>query len=399
VRVKRGLLAAALGLLIAIPSCSGLLELDGYSDATGELCDLFRTCYQFDCAAQVGNALGNADASGRASWLAALSDQGCLEQCSAARRCLNIEPVCLPEKASCTRTEQCCGFLNGATECGAPTGGDSVCCRSQGATCASNDDCCDGNCDRSTSTCGGTVCASVGEVCKNAFDCCSGKCGADHRCEPNLCSQEGFACAAQAECCVGLSCTAGVCGKGIVCRADGEECEPTGNPPCCDQLPCVPIGNSKGLCRSCLQGNEPCDPDDPKCCEGQYCDPYKKLCGNRCVGPDQPCENNFDCCSTQCDRAAGSAQGTCACSKGSCVDDTDCCDKTAGQCVGGSCQLDCKVGTSCHNACVAGPAMKKDCSPCVATVCADDPFCCCQLWDDLCVDRAFKTCTAACKDP
>ena len=28
----------------------------------------------------------------------------------AARRCLNIDPVCLAEGAPCTRTEQCCGF-------------------------------------------------------------------------------------------------------------------------------------------------------------------------------------------------------------------------------------------------------------------------------------------------
>lgn len=384
--MKRGGLAVALACLAAMPSCSGLLEMDGYSDATAELCDLFRTCYQFDCSAQVGKALGDADAGDRSTWLAAISDQGCLEQCSSARRCLNIDPVCLAEGAPCTRTEQCCGFLNGASECGAPTGGDSVCCRAKGATCTQNEDCCNGDCDRSTSTCGGTVCASVGALCKNAFDCCSGRCGQDQHCEPNLCSQEGFACSKPEECCVGLSCSAGVCSKGNVCRADGEACGEPGAPPCCDDRPCL-VTDGKGLCRDCLKASEPCDPAASKCCGDLYCDPYKKLCGSRCTTQAGGCTADFECCSGKCET------GACTCSTGFCVGDGDCC---TGQCIGGSCQLDCKVDSKCHNVCVAGAAMKAACSTCVAQVCKDDPFCCCQAWDDLCVDQAFKACNNAC---
>jgi hypothetical protein len=35
-------------------------------------------------------------------------------------------------------------------------------------------------------------------------------------------------------------------------------------------------------------------------------------------------------------------------------------------------------------------ALKKDCSPCVAKICQQDPFCCTQTWDNVCVEQAEK---------
>jgi hypothetical protein len=48
----------------------------------------------------------------------------------------------------------------------------------------------------------------------------------------------------------------------------------------------------------------------------------------------------------------------------------------------------------CHDPCVAGLALVPACSPCAATVCASDPFCCSTSWDSLCVDAANDQCNA-----
>lgn len=52
----------------------------------------------------------------------------------------------------------------------------------------------------------------------------------------------------------------------------------------------------------------------------------------------------------------------------------------------------------CHDVCEVGPAMNPSCSPCVAAICQQDPFCCSQFWDDACVAGA-GSCGIACSDP
>ncbi|MCC6903066.1 MAG: hypothetical protein IT377_29115, partial [Polyangiaceae bacterium] len=85
----------ALVAVLAPVGCASLLGVDGYSDSTEELCRLLEQCYQVeDCRARLAPRLDAANETERSQWLSAVTDQACLEQCSAARRCLNIAPVC-----------------------------------------------------------------------------------------------------------------------------------------------------------------------------------------------------------------------------------------------------------------------------------------------------------------
>ena len=54
-----------------------------------------------------------------------------------------------------------------------------------------------------------------------------------------------------------------------------------------------------------------------------------------------------------------------------------------------TCPKDCGSCAPCvHSPCVTGAPLKKDCSPCVAKICQQDPFCCTQNWDDVCAEQA-----------
>lgn len=45
-----------------------------------------------------------------------------------------------------------------------------------------------------------------------------------------------------------------------------------------------------------------------------------------------------------------------------------------------------------HDICVDGAALTADCDPCANTVCASDPFCCNNAWDQLCVSATAQLC-------
>lgn len=64
-----------------------------------------------------------------------------------------------------------------------------------------------------------------------------------------------------------------------------------------------------------------------------------------------------------------------------------------GVCGGGetceTCPADCgPCGPCTHSPCQTGGPLKANCAPCVAKICQQDPFCCTQNWDDVCVDQA-----------
>jgi hypothetical protein len=92
-----------------------------------------------------------------------------------------------------------------------------------------------------------------------------------------------------------------------------------------------------------------------------------------------------------------------------CSQNDQCC---TGMCLpGGTCAPSCQDTTPCdHDVCTPGAPLSTTCTdmmpvdvPCAAAVCADDPYCCCQTWDDVCVDRAagigftpYPQCATAC---
>jgi hypothetical protein len=50
-----------------------------------------------------------------------------------------------------------------------------------------------------------------------------------------------------------------------------------------------------------------------------------------------------------------------------------------------------------HSTCASGVALSPSCSPCAATVCAVDPYCCQTSWDETCVGEGKSLCTGSCE--
>ena len=55
--------------------------------------------------------------------------------------------------------------------------------------------------------------------------------------------------------------------------------------------------------------------------------------------------------------------------------------------------LDCGCA---HAFCDVGVALVASCDPCVAAICAVDPFCCTTEWDSICVDEVATECGITC---
>lgn len=395
-RVVATVSLSALGLL----SCASLLGVEDYKDSTGELCDLLESCYNYEnCSQHIGPPLDSASPAVRTLWLASLSDKACLEQCSSARRCLNMAPVCFPQGQTCSRIEECCGFLTGEAGCAGPDG-QMRCCLADGASCTNSDQCCSPEgCSTRTNTCGEDICAAVGQPCQTDIKCCTKLCGADNICVENICSTTGQACLESAECCPGLACLGGRCGVGTTCRGEGEKCYVDSPDPtlgCCSG-DCVPTGSESGipvgLCsaQGCLLEGSDCKADPSVCCAGLTCDKFKQQCGEPCKGTGAQCAQGYECCSGSC------VDGACECSEGSCTQSSDCCGTTGstGICIAGACAPKC--GTkACHDICAVGAPMDTLTCPsappaktdAINYVCTTDPYCCCVKWDDLCAEAA-----------
>jgi hypothetical protein len=140
-------------------------------------------------------------------------------------------------------------------------------CASPGVICNSNADCCDGDCDPKTGSCGGTesppYCAPNGVVCVRSTDCChppdlsegfcgGGVCGAT---PPPVCVPEYVYCTDSMDCCNNSGSEAGT--GGVICGPNHSCCGI--QEPCTDKQPplCVPFGVD------CHQ--------DSDCCAGFKC--------------------------------------------------------------------------------------------------------------------------------
>ena len=92
-----------------------------------------------------------------------------------------------------------------------------------------------------------------------------------------------------------------------------------------------------------------------------------------------------------------------------CAQDSYCCNtKWDAQCVGevGSiCGQTCGApppppppppGTCAHPLCSSGGKLKASCDTCAANICAQDPYCCNNLWDNICVSEVSSICGKSC---
>jgi cysteine-rich repeat protein len=65
---------------------------------------------------------------------------------------------------------------------------------------------------------------------------------------------------------------------------------------------------------------------------------------------------------------------------------------------GDGCSATCQNegGACAHDKCDTGVALDATCDPCVAQICAVDPFCCTNSWDSACVGEVSSVCGETC---
>lgn len=121
-----------------------------------------------------------------------------------------------------------------------------------------------------------------------------------------------------------------------------------------------------------------------------------------CPNPFAPCgETAFSGGSGQCDHDACSAgdplDTSCnSCTATVCTIDSYCCEISwDALCVDlakkqPECVSVCGSSACSHDECSEGAALSPACSPCAATICAFDPYCCKDSWDAVCVEAAER---------
>lgn len=349
-------------------------------------------------------------------------------------RCID-QSCCFVNDAPCTNKADCCG---GTCTNGKCKGGVDPVCALLGETCSANTDCCTGVCTGGLCT---NPCVAIGASCTNNTDCCSGLC-TNGACA-NPCVATGASCTNNVDCCSGICvgnlCTNACADRGAACTVNSDCCSGKCSNGICRKLGCLDVGDlclsdadccqdscdkGRGICGSlgCYVEGLPCS-QDGDCCTGLVCNPIDQRCATlTCKKYGDSCAADGECCGLYCNGSCQCAQVGTACSQAepykcctgvcengacvdcravavACTDNAQCC---SGTCNNGAC---CNTGCS-HNLCVVGaPLSTKDCSPknvgagaaaCVETICAQDPACCCNQWDQSCVDKVASVCKLVC---
>jgi len=420
---KKAFVAMVFALLLG--SCVSLLQLDGYASAVSELCDRYDQCDYDDypsCTAKAGARLSAASDDTRAQWLTGFNDNKCLVQCKNTLSCMDTVPICAALGSDCDVTQECCGFRQSQTKCGARVvdGSQQVsCCLLDGQDCSADAECCGNRCASAdgvaAATCGALTCSDAGQSCADIeIGCCPGlQCDLEtEKCF--LCEPDGGECRSDEECC-GL-CVGNVCKS--VCSQAGQACASSAD--CCadaqeeqGQLQCLAFGSAQGdlmLCayEGCLPNNAFCSDDAADCCSG-HCDPNSGLCADCIPVGSAGCETVEQCCADadNCDD-----DGVCV-GEEVCSNEYAWCDVSAmaSECCSGVCgaQSECcktKNEDCAHSVCHTGEWLNPNCPPspgtdmtnnsCVADICTVAPSCCCHEWTDVCVSLVSDKCSYLC---
>jgi hypothetical protein len=371
--------------LLAVGSCTAVLDVGEYNNVAEELCTLLDRCsatsIQVQCQSSFEQQLNTATSEVRTDWLSSFTSYRCLDSCTAGRHCLDTEPLCHVTGA-CSAREDCCGSLSGHADC---KGKEPRCCTTRGSGCDTDADCCAGAgaCDPVVHTCGGTHCLDGAEACQSDAECCTRICK-DGACSTTTCNEDKFECSDDDDCC-GHHCdqVSHLCAPIPTCKTPTQPCSFTTD--CCDGLSCAfEPGSIQGQCTAaeCKIADLECATDD-QCCSG-HCNTPFFFCAAACVFEGSACAADLDCCAGACQ--SGVCAGTC--SKLFCTQSSDCCSNS---CISGLCAAECKP-PSMHTPCkVGGPLVPtEESAACLDAVCELDPFCCCGAWDELCVASAAK---------
>jgi len=325
--------------------------------------------------------------------------------------------------AQAQATDEDCGAA-GAGSCyesnGSPGCSNSACCR---VVCEIDSFCCTNEWD---------------EICANqALELC-GMCGTpgagyciesngspgcdDSECCETICVADPFCCDTEWDsvCADMAALTCGSCGAEAAGNCYAEHTTPScENSACCDAVCeidsfccntewddiCAGIAaEACGMCGTaaagtCFASNGNAGCDNAECCAAVCAiDPF-------C------CDNNWDAqCAEEaaeiCTTCGGEGSGDCfaasptpSCNNGDCCQlvcsqDPFCCDtEWDNLCVDAANSLCAPCGTAKAGNCYAenGSAHCDD-PECCLTVCAQDPFCCTNVWDDICVSEALELC-------
>lgn len=265
----------------------------------------------------------------------------------------------------------------------------------------------------STSTgtrCGNGIC-EPGESEESCPDDCGSTCphpicevgdalvmGCD-ACVDQVCAQDPFCCdQGWDDQCISQAddlCGAGCCGNGL---CEGQTCAS-----CPDDCGACVCGDMQCLGEDCSTCATDCG--DCPACSHTACQVGPALgptsCPDRCV--TQVCMQDPSCCNMapfdgQCQQiAAMLCPGGDPCINAVCAQHPQCCTSDwSAFCVAEAATI-CQVGCDCaHAPCDTGMALAATCDPCVAAICAADPYCCDSDWDGICVGEMATVCGVQC---
>lgn len=402
---------------------------DDVTDAEAELCGRLDACGLDGCP-QVRSFFAAATAVDADALLTKFAEERCADGCGDAPICLDLPGLCTPPGGPCTSDVLCCDASGGEARCqvargdvedgaggAAAQGASGLCCRGLGVRCIDDAECCELESGEAPScrppdgergapaTCGGVpACLTLGEGCAEDAQCCSRSCEGG-ACVRIRCVESGAPCADGDTCCSESErCEGGICRTPAECPGDpdcpcggqGATCTPEAEGTCCPDLYCVTTLDGASECAStdCLPLGADCASDEDCQCKGERPEVVCLEIAAGGVGAPKACQV------LPCEAAEGAACGP---GRPCCASYGLACDAEPGS--EGVCKPQCEP-TSCHSPLSYGPPITPlegpveptdECmqhAACASAVCEVDPYCCCFLWDEICVEQA-KTIGAA----
>ncbi|MGP1347714.1 MAG: hypothetical protein ACTS3F_13740 [Phycisphaerales bacterium] len=402
----------AADLCVPQTPCAGDIDGDGDTDSD----DLGILLSQFGCTPTLSCGSQFAGSCCENNGTPFCDDAVCCDLiCAADPFCCNTAWDQICADAAIDQCVQCfaCGSSESGDCCeanGTPYCNNAACCET---VCAVDPFCCDtewdGICaDEAAELCGGLCGVPTGACCLQDGSCQEGP---EQACVNNGGTYQGDGTdCASVECPQPLSCgspEAGSCCESngtpfcddaaccdLICAADPFCCDTAWDTACANQAidqceQCFACGSSES--GSCCESNGTPFCNDAACCE------------TVCASDPFCCNNTWD---SLCAEGAAELCGTlCGVTGACCLGDGSCQEGTEQACVnnGGTYQgdgTDC-ASVACPQAC--GTVNAGDCcvnngtpfcndAACCDVVCAVDPFCCNNTWDQICADAALEGC-------
>jgi hypothetical protein len=209
-------------------------------------------------------------------------------------------------------------------------------------------------------------------------------------CVATICAQDAFCCNTKWDSiCVGES--ASVCGES--CSGGGSSSSSgSGGESTCAHAECATGTKLVSGCDPCA--TKICS-TDPYCCSTAWdsicVGEVTSVCGDSCTGTST-------CSHADCSTGGKLVSNCDPCVAEVCAKDPYCCSTAwdsicVGE-VGSVCGKPCTAagGTCAHPVCASGSPLTASCGSCATALCASDPYCCSVAWDNICVGEVKTYC-------